>query len=93
LWNIPKDQPPRLYWYHTHPHGESYQQSLDGMSGAIIVDGIERYVQEVRQMQERILILRDSELQPDDSVALKAVVTLSPSKYRAASGEPGRASP
>src|ERR1700751_5578870 len=24
--NIPIDQPPGLYWYHTHPHGESYQQ-------------------------------------------------------------------
>ena len=33
--NIPLDQAPGLYWYHTHPHGESYQQDLDGMSGAI----------------------------------------------------------
>ena len=41
--NIPLDQPPGLYWYHTHPHGESYQQDLDGMSGAIVIDGIERY--------------------------------------------------
>jgi FtsP/CotA-like multicopper oxidase with cupredoxin domain len=24
--DIPADQPPGLYWYHTHPHGESYQQ-------------------------------------------------------------------
>jgi suppressor of ftsI len=30
--NIPPDQAPGLYWYHTHPHGESYQQDLDGMS-------------------------------------------------------------
>jgi suppressor of ftsI len=88
--DLPKDQPPGLYWYHTHPHGESYQQSLDGMSGAIIVEGIDRYVPEVKQMQERILILRDKELQSDDAVALKAAVTLSPSKCGAASGEPGR---
>jgi FtsP/CotA-like multicopper oxidase with cupredoxin domain len=46
--DIPKDQPPGLYWYHTHPHGESYQQDLDGMSGAIVIDGIDRYVPEVR---------------------------------------------
>src|SRR6266513_637265 len=32
---IPPQQPPGLYWYHTHPHGESYIQALDGMSGAI----------------------------------------------------------
>jgi FtsP/CotA-like multicopper oxidase with cupredoxin domain len=23
--HIPADQPPGLHWYHTHPHGESYQ--------------------------------------------------------------------
>jgi suppressor of ftsI len=57
--NIPLDQPPGLYWYHTHPHGESYQQDLDGMSGAIVIDGMERYVPEVRHMRERILVLRD----------------------------------
>jgi suppressor of ftsI len=88
--DIPNDQPPGLYWYHTHPHGESYQQSLDGTSGAIIVEGIDRYVPEVRQMQERILILRDREFQSGDSVALMAAVTLSPSRCGAASGKPGR---
>jgi FtsP/CotA-like multicopper oxidase with cupredoxin domain len=67
--NIPMDQPPGLYWYHTHPHGESYQQSLDGMSGAIVIDGIERYVPEVRQMRERILILRDMVVEGKDSAA------------------------
>jgi suppressor of ftsI len=35
---VPPQQPPGLYWYHPHPHGESYVQDLDGMSGAI-VDG------------------------------------------------------
>jgi hypothetical protein len=55
------DQPARPYWYHTHPHGESYRQALDGMSGAIVIDGIDRYVPEVRAMKERILILRDAE--------------------------------
>ena len=64
--DIPNDQPPGLYWYHTHPHGESYQQSLDGMSGPIVIDGIDRYVPEVRGMKERILVLRDAELKHND---------------------------
>jgi suppressor of ftsI len=64
--DIPLDQPPGLYWYHTHPHGESYRQALDGMSGAIVVDGIDRYVPEVRAMKERILILRDAEFRAHD---------------------------
>lgn len=90
--DVPDDQPPGLYWYHTHPHGESYQQSLDGMSGAIVVDGIERYVPEVRSMKERILILRDAELRQDDpsSAALKRRVQLSSSKCGAAVGDPER---
>src|SRR5258706_5506680 len=64
--DIPLDQAPGLYWYHTHPHGESYRQALDGMSDAIVIDGIERYVPEVRAMKERILILRDAELRAHD---------------------------
>jgi suppressor of ftsI len=51
---IPPQQPPGLYWYHTHSHGESYVQDLDGMSGAIVVEGIQRYVPEVVNMRERI---------------------------------------
>lgn len=90
--DIPADQPPGLYWYHTHPHGESYQQSLDGMSGAIVVDGIDRYVPEVRSMKERILILRDAELHPEDaaSTALKNQVQMSASRCGAATGDPMR---
>jgi len=63
---IPPDQPPGLYWYHTHPHGESYQQDLDGMSGAIVIDGIERYLPELQTMRERILVLRDQVIGKDD---------------------------
>jgi len=62
---IPPQQPPGLYWYHTHSHGESYVQDLDGMSGAIVVEGIERYVPEVRNMRERILVVRDLVLLTD----------------------------
>src|SRR6204780_2382777 len=64
--DTPLDQPPGLYWYHTHPHGESYQQSLDGMSGAIVIDGIDRYVPELQHMRERILVLRDQVVGKDD---------------------------
>lgn len=64
--NIPSDQPPGLYWYHTHPHGESYQQDLDGMSGAIVIDGIQHYVPELQNMRERILVLRDQVIGKDD---------------------------
>jgi FtsP/CotA-like multicopper oxidase with cupredoxin domain len=59
---VPRNQPPGLYWYHTHQHMESYRQDLDGMSGAIVVEGIDRYLPELRNMEERIMVLRDAEL-------------------------------
>jgi FtsP/CotA-like multicopper oxidase with cupredoxin domain len=70
---VPPQQPPGLYWYHTHSHGESYIQDLDGMSGAIVVEGIERYVPEVVNMRERILVLRDLVL-PSDAAERKSVM-------------------
>src|SRR5277367_5065470 len=66
---IPKDHPPGLYWYHTHPHGESYRQALNGMSGAIVIDGMERSDPEVRYMRERILVLRDRVIEENDPAA------------------------
>jgi suppressor of ftsI len=62
---IPGDQPPGLYWYHTHPHGESEQQALDGMSGAIVVEGIDNYVPQVRGLPEKVLVLRGRSIEHD----------------------------
>jgi suppressor of ftsI len=67
--DIPPNQPPGLYWYHPHAHGESYKQVLDGMSGAIVIEGIERYVPAIRRMRERILVLRDRAFDKDDPEA------------------------
>jgi suppressor of ftsI len=67
--NIPLDQPPGLYWYHTHPHGESYRQDLDGMSGAIVIDGMERYIPGIQNMTEQILVLRDHVIEENDPAA------------------------
>jgi FtsP/CotA-like multicopper oxidase with cupredoxin domain len=73
---VPRNQPPGLYWYHTHQHMESYRQDLDGMSGAIVVEGIDRYIPELRSMEERIMVLRDAELDeqgPQRSVVMRKV--------------------
>jgi len=62
---IPRDHPPGLFWYHTHPHGESHRQVLDGMSGAIVIEGIERYVSEVSQLRERVIVVRGRSIEHD----------------------------
>jgi FtsP/CotA-like multicopper oxidase with cupredoxin domain len=90
---VPPQQPPGLYWYHTHSHGESYIQDLDGMSGAIVVEGIERYAPEVRNMRERILVLRDLVLPNDDAkrTAVMKSVAMQTTKCGTATEKPDAA--
>jgi FtsP/CotA-like multicopper oxidase with cupredoxin domain len=55
---IPANEPPGLYWYHPHAHGQTTTQVEGGASGAIIVEGIENVRPEVKGLKERVLILR-----------------------------------
>src|SRR5712664_1416785 len=67
--HIPKDHPPGLYWYHTHPHGESYRQALDGMSGALLIEGIESYFPPLAGLPERVLVVRGRSIVNDPQSA------------------------
>jgi FtsP/CotA-like multicopper oxidase with cupredoxin domain len=66
---IPRDHPPGLFWYHTHPHGESHRQVLDGMSGAIVIEGMERYAPQVGRLRERVIVLRGRSIEHDPKAA------------------------
>jgi suppressor of ftsI len=66
---IPRDHPPGLFWYHTHPHGESHRQVLDGMSGAIVIEGMERYVSELGRLRERVIVVRGRSIEHDPKAA------------------------
>ena len=55
---IPLDQPPGLYWYHTHIHGISEQEVNGGLSCAMIIDGIEQQVPETAGLRQRLLVLK-----------------------------------
>src|SRR5438105_1181200 len=77
---IPQDHPPGLYWYHTHPHGESHRQALDGMSGALVIEGMESYFPELNGLPERVLVIRGRSILKDPhSADLKERVALSSS--------------
>lgn len=66
--HVPRTQPPGLYWYHPHVHGETaFQVGRAGMSGAIVVGGIEKHYPELSGLDEQILIVR--EVGGDDTVA------------------------
>jgi FtsP/CotA-like multicopper oxidase with cupredoxin domain len=61
-FRIPENEPPGLYWYHPHIHGFSKVQVLGGLSGAMIIEGIERANKEVAGLPERVLVIRDQDL-------------------------------
>jgi len=62
---IPKDHAPGLYWYHPHPHGESHRQVLDGMSGALVIEGIQSYFPPLAGLPERVLVVRGRSIKND----------------------------
>jgi FtsP/CotA-like multicopper oxidase with cupredoxin domain len=62
-FRIPWNDPPGLFWYHPHVHSLSQRQVLGGMTGALIVDGIESMHNAVTGLRERVLVLRDQERQ------------------------------
>jgi FtsP/CotA-like multicopper oxidase with cupredoxin domain len=56
---FPATEPPGLYWYHPHVHGQSEAAVLGGATGAIVVEGIEKLQPAVAGLPERILVMRD----------------------------------
>jgi FtsP/CotA-like multicopper oxidase with cupredoxin domain len=56
---VPKTEPPGLYWYHSHSHGEANWQLYTGMSGAIVVNGTASFASETAGLPERVIVLRN----------------------------------
>jgi len=59
---IPASHPPGLYWYHPHPHGRSDEQVRNGMSGALIVEGLLDPFPALRDVHEHVLLLKDAQI-------------------------------
>ena len=57
--HVPPSQPPGLYWYHSHSHGEADWQLTNGMSGALIVEGTAKLSPATAGLPERIIVLRN----------------------------------
>ncbi|HEY2066664.1 MAG TPA: multicopper oxidase domain-containing protein, partial [Gemmatimonadaceae bacterium] len=56
---VPAGHPAGLFWYHPHPHGFSDLQTRNGMSGAIIVEGLLDPFPTLRHLREQVLLLKD----------------------------------
>ncbi|HEY0528236.1 MAG TPA: multicopper oxidase family protein [Gemmatimonadaceae bacterium] len=68
--HLPIDHPPGLYWYHPHPHGFSEEQTRNGMSGALIVEGLLDSFPTLRDVPERLLLLKDIQVENGHVVRL-----------------------
>jgi len=59
---IPRNHGAGLFWYHSHQHGLSESQVGGGMSGGLIVDGILDPFPELKGIRERVMLLKDAEI-------------------------------
>jgi len=60
-YHVPADMPAGLYWYHPHVHGEVQAQMLMGLSGAIVVEGPNDDARRGAGIDERVLIVRQTQ--------------------------------
>src|SRR5438132_9050965 len=66
---IPKDHETGTYWYHVHFHGLSEGQVMGGLSGLLIVEGLQsRLPPKLRKITQRQLALRDVRTNGDSIV-------------------------
>ena len=81
--HVPASQPPGLYRYHSHSHGEADWQLSDGMSGALIVEGTAKLSPATAGLPERVIVLRNVLSAPNDaSLARCAPRASAPSQAR-----------
>jgi len=60
-FHVPANMSEGLYWYHPHVHGEVQAQMLMGLSGALLVEGPQEDARRAAGLQERVLIVRQTQ--------------------------------
>ncbi|MFI5628680.1 multicopper oxidase family protein [Streptomyces sp. NPDC051664] len=65
-YQFPKNLAPGTYWYHSHAHTMSAPQVAGGMSGVLIVDGLQQYLPTgLRHITEHVIGLKDFQVEGD----------------------------
>jgi FtsP/CotA-like multicopper oxidase with cupredoxin domain len=89
-FHVPADMTEGLYWYHPHVHGEVQAQMLMGLSGAIVVEGPQDDARLAAGIEERLLIVRQTQdLDAGRTQAAAMTAALPESAHR----KPSRAAP
>jgi FtsP/CotA-like multicopper oxidase with cupredoxin domain len=60
-FHVPANMTEGLYWYHPHVHGEVQAQMLMGLTGAIVVEGPQDDARRAAGIDERVLIVRQTQ--------------------------------
>jgi suppressor of ftsI len=86
VYHFPLDEPTGTYWYHPHYHGLTAPQTAGGMSGIIIVDGLQQYLpRNLRHITEHVIGLKDFQIDGD---AIKTLgVTIGAATNRSVNGQ------
>ena len=90
-YRVPANMTEGLYWYHPHVHGEIQAQMLMGLSGAIVVEGPQDDQRRAAGIDERVLIVRQTQ-DLDAGRNAAAAMTAAPPGDREKSGRPQPAS-
>lgn len=61
-YRIPADHPAGQFWYHPHVHGNASAQTKYGLSGVIIVEGMEEEIPALNGLAEKLLVLKDAQI-------------------------------
>ncbi len=70
VFKLPRDIDPGTYWYHSHLHGLVEEQVFSGLSGVLIVDGLEdRLPQPLRSVSQQVVALKDLQIKNGTIVA------------------------
>jgi FtsP/CotA-like multicopper oxidase with cupredoxin domain len=63
-------QGPGLFWYHPHAHGFVLKQMLGGMSGGLVIDGLEELFPILQGLPERFLFIKHAELSGREVISI-----------------------
>jgi suppressor of ftsI len=73
--DIPTNHQPGMFWYHPHLHHFSYEQVSNGMSGLIIVNGLESLLPaSLQHINQMAFAMKDFEIEKGPGVASQRTV-------------------
>jgi suppressor of ftsI len=61
-------QGPGMFWYHPHAHGFVNDQILGGLSGALVVDGMDQLFPLLRGLPERLFLIKHANFADESEI-------------------------